>query len=192
MCAVHPFLQPEYKYNVWESSFYLASSHMMSSLAVLVMICVILAGYGGPFTVLFSAKLFVPLARLSYSIFLIHLTLLKIWYIGTNGPNYLSDYNVMGVWLSIVLYSTLLSPVLFLTIEQPFIEINRVLTKKVYGPSKNFNLEPKDRNHCETSILPMTDLHAGSYNGLPEQLNGRRQQNENTIFNISEAMNVGL
>ena len=51
----------------------------------------------GIFHMLFSWKLFVPLSRLTYSIYMIHMTLLASHIFSVRTPGYVSDYDMVSI-----------------------------------------------------------------------------------------------
>ena len=47
MLGVHPFLQPDYQYDVLASAAYLSLSHVILALSVVLAVAACITGYGG-------------------------------------------------------------------------------------------------------------------------------------------------
>ena len=79
---------------------------------------------------LLSWKAFIPLGRLTYCFYLIHLNYIQFYYAHLRKPQYYEEYDYVHKYLGMVLTVTLLSFVLAVTVEAPFLN----LEKLVFGP----------------------------------------------------------
>ena len=66
----------------------------------------IIAGF---LDMLFSWKFYVPISRLTYSIYLIHMTIIETYVYSNRTPGYLSDYNMVST--TTVAFDSLIIPV---------------------------------------------------------------------------------
>lgn len=67
-----------------------------------------------------------PLGRLSYVVYLIHNDYIKIYYMGfSRTPFYYTKLNAAMIYLAIVMVSFMLAFFLSVTIEMPFVNLDR-------------------------------------------------------------------
>uniref|UniRef100_A0A2C9L8D0 Acyltransferase 3 domain-containing protein n=1 Tax=Biomphalaria glabrata TaxID=6526 RepID=A0A2C9L8D0_BIOGL len=93
-----------------------------------VIACV--SGYGGPVNVLLSWPPFVALSRLTYMAYLIHPTVMYIYFGNQETLYTLNDTNIVISYLGILLFTYLASFVLMLAIESPMIGLEKALLPK--------------------------------------------------------------
>ncbi|KAK0053766.1 nose resistant to fluoxetine protein 6 [Biomphalaria pfeifferi] len=93
-----------------------------------VIACV--SGYGGPVNVLLSWSPFVALSRLTYMAYLIHPTVMYIYFGNQETLYTLNDTNIVISYLGILLFTYLASFVLMLAIESPMIGLEKALLPK--------------------------------------------------------------
>ena len=75
-----------------------------------------------------SWKGFVPLSRLSYVAYLVHLDLILVYYIGLNRTAfYYTKMNVFMIYLAVVVVSFMVAFIFSIAVEMPFINIERHL-----------------------------------------------------------------
>lgn len=83
-----------------------------------VFICHFTSGYG-LLTKFLNNRFIVPMGRLSYSVFLVNLTIMMISQSRLRAPNYLSKRTVIDAWMYDTLKSYLMGIILFMVIEAP-------------------------------------------------------------------------
>ncbi|PSN57609.1 hypothetical protein C0J52_00556 [Blattella germanica] len=150
MYLVHPFLSRSHPYSPLEHSLYIATSHIVATFSILILIAAILTGYGGVLDLFWSAKIFAPLGRLSYSVYLIHILIVEIWYMGPKTNYYLSDENLLLNYVGILMYSVIFSPFLFLLVEQPFTNLDKLLLNTGNKSGTNSERKPIIPSSAET------------------------------------------
>nr|CAD7393862.1 unnamed protein product [Timema cristinae] len=74
---IYPIQQPDYVYDRLACSFYFALFRTCWALGVAWIVFSCVAGYGGPVNKLLSWKGWIPLSRLTYCIYLVHLPLIR-------------------------------------------------------------------------------------------------------------------
>nr|CAD7433099.1 unnamed protein product [Timema monikensis] len=74
---IYPIQQPDYVYDRLACSFYFALFRTCWALGVAWIVFSCVAGYGGPVNTLLSWKGWIPLSRLTYCIYLVHLPLIR-------------------------------------------------------------------------------------------------------------------
>jgi peptidoglycan/LPS O-acetylase OafA/YrhL len=128
--AVHPFLQPDYQYDAFASAAYRSLSHVIFALSVVLAVGACITGYGGLLDMLFSWKFYVPISRLTYSIYLIHMTIVQSYVYSKMTPGYISDSNMIMAAVPIALLTLILSALLYLMVEQPVVTLERLLLRR--------------------------------------------------------------
>nr|CAD7598671.1 unnamed protein product [Timema genevievae] len=78
-----------------------------------------------------SARLFRPLSRLSYCIFLTHLGVLHYGVSRIKSARYMDDYNIVHDFAGDVTVTVVLSVILYVTFESPFLAVTKILTDKI-------------------------------------------------------------
>ena len=87
-------------------------------------------GYGGWINQLLSWSAFVPMGRLSYATYLIHYSVINVYYAHIRQPSYYTTYGQFYLWCDHLVTSLLLAMMTSLTVESPFICLERVLFPK--------------------------------------------------------------
>ncbi|XP_034240137.1 O-acyltransferase like protein-like [Thrips palmi] len=80
-------------------------------------------GYGGVFDRIFSWAPLLPLGRLSFSVYLIHITIIVVTTSTTRQPTYVSDYGVASQAVADVVISYAAGLVLHLCVEAPMMNV---------------------------------------------------------------------
>jgi membrane-bound acyltransferase YfiQ involved in biofilm formation len=86
------------------------------------MLIIYLYKFAGLFDTLFSWKFFVPLSRLTYSIYLIHMTIVDSHMFSVMTTGYLSDYNMVSTMT-----------VMFISLIRPTVKLMTRGSKPCYG-----------------------------------------------------------
>ncbi|CAI6366683.1 unnamed protein product [Macrosiphum euphorbiae] len=85
-------------------------------------ICLFTTGYG-PFTYVINNRLFVVLGRLSYSVFLVNITVIMMSISTIRSPTYFSVSSLMDAGIFDVFKSYVMALALYLVVEAPFQKI---------------------------------------------------------------------
>ncbi|XP_069694765.1 nose resistant to fluoxetine protein 6-like [Periplaneta americana] len=120
-----PFQQPDYVFNNLETSLYSGLHRPVWALGVAWLIFACVSGYGGPVNSLLSWKGFHPFSRLSYSIYLVHYIFSLARHMTLRTPLYFNDMDVVTQFFGEFVFTIILSAILSLVFEFPFIAIER-------------------------------------------------------------------
>ncbi|XP_066998617.2 nose resistant to fluoxetine protein 6 [Anabrus simplex] len=127
LCIVHVFLQPDYEFDNVSAAFYNALGRPGWGLGVVMVIFLCHTGHGGIIDSFLSWAWFQPLSRLTYSMYLVHLTVVMVQMSSVQTLTYLSDDNIMRIYFGDLIISILLAIVLSLTFESPFMVLEKEL-----------------------------------------------------------------
>ena len=94
---------------------------------------------------LLSWKAFIPLGRLTYCFYLIHFNFIRFYYAHQRKPIYYEEFDHIHKYLGTLLTVTLLSLVLAVTVEAPFLNLESLIfaplnKKKVPATTQAFEL----------------------------------------------------
>ena len=116
--------------NIHLAAFYNALSRTAWGAALSWLIYCCHKGYGGPVNSFLSWKIWVPLSRLTYVVYLTHQWLLLLFGATSRTPLYLSDWTVVRMYLTTMMASYSLSIVISVLFEAPGIALEKVLLAK--------------------------------------------------------------
>ncbi|XP_044262890.1 nose resistant to fluoxetine protein 6-like [Tribolium madens] len=120
----------------WGNSMYLAFNRSAWAVAVVGVIFLCVAGYGGPIDKFLSWPVFQFLTKLSYSMYLIHFTVIVVRYTLSRNSIKFSNLAMMHVFWGDFMFTLGLSLILCLTFESPIIIMEKYL----------FHRSPKTKN----------------------------------------------
>ncbi|XP_026815122.1 nose resistant to fluoxetine protein 6-like [Rhopalosiphum maidis] len=117
------FYTRQIPYYPLEHALYSIVSHCTWTVpSIWVAVCHFTSGYG-PLTILFNNKLTVILGRLSYSVFLVNLTVMMMSQSSQRLPVYFSTKSVIDAWIYDTVKSYLMGLALHLVVEVPFAKL---------------------------------------------------------------------
>jgi len=128
------------------------------SIAVAWVIFACLHGYGGIVNSFLSWKVFIPLGRITYCIYLIHFNYYTFFFGHKRKPDYYTLYETIHGYLGQLLTVTLLSFFVSVTVEASFLNLEKLLfspltAKKSKGPVKLPDSKPTDSNSSDLNII---------------------------------------
>ncbi|PSN32307.1 hypothetical protein C0J52_15707 [Blattella germanica] len=94
---VYPFEQKDYKYNALETALYLTLSRPLWAIGVSCLIFICTCGYGGFVNSFLTWNVFQPLSRLSFCIYLTHVSILVVILGKVKVPGYLTDIDLVCI-----------------------------------------------------------------------------------------------
>ncbi|XP_067000177.2 nose resistant to fluoxetine protein 6 [Anabrus simplex] len=139
LCIVHVFQQPGYEYDDVAESFYNTLGRPGWALGVAMVIILCSTGHGGFPNTFLSWEWFQVLSRISYSIYLVHVTVQLIQQGSSRTLFYLEDMYAMSRFFGDLIFSILSALVLSLVFESPFL----VLEKELLGGRRKAKVENK-------------------------------------------------
>ncbi|XP_066999865.2 nose resistant to fluoxetine protein 6 [Anabrus simplex] len=139
-CAVslHPYMVTKHVYRRFVDSFYNSTIRILWTSAVALTIIACTTGYGGPFNNMLSHRWWAPWSRLTYAIYLIHPTILKVTTAQMRVPQNFSQVIVLRAVLSVLMLSAAAAILLNLMFESPVSAFEKILMRK---PNKHTALK---------------------------------------------------
>nr|XP_022320071.1 nose resistant to fluoxetine protein 6-like [Crassostrea virginica] len=125
-----PLNFPEDALNRDVSALYNATHKIVWGACVCWVIFACATGNGGFINTLLSWSAFVPLARLSYCIYLTHYLVLATYYSSQRTLLYLDDFNVIYLFLGHLVLSTMTAFVASISFEAPMMGLEKVIFKR--------------------------------------------------------------
>ncbi|XP_014288490.1 nose resistant to fluoxetine protein 6 isoform X2 [Halyomorpha halys] len=150
-------LQMDYKYNQAFSAFFIGFQRFFWSSGLLWLIFMCVKGYGGFIDMFLSWKVFIPLAKLSYSVYLTHIVILMCSIAAERNSFKFNDYDQVEMFLGDVLLCTFSGLVLTLLVEVPMLNIERILLPGRGGRKKPTNVQtprpsaPTEQGHLHVA-----------------------------------------
>ncbi|GFG33259.1 hypothetical protein Cfor_03997 [Coptotermes formosanus] len=155
--GVFPFQQPEYEYNATWSALYSSSCHAVWALGVGWIVLACESNHGGVMYTVLSWKIFQPLSRLTFCIYLVHLPLITARTLMTRIPVYFDGVNALSSVLGDLLFSIVLATILSLFVEMPFIRLFKYASIKLGIKTYNFQYR-SDKDLIRTKVQQNTFL----------------------------------
>ena len=111
-------------------SVYLSVEHLIFSIGFALCMIPLIEGYGSKIKDILSSKYFAVAAKISFTFYLIHP--MVILFLGFNRPesHYVSHFNYWYSIPSTILFTTVLSTLLTLSLESPIMSLERILLRK--------------------------------------------------------------
>ncbi|CAG9765093.1 unnamed protein product [Ceutorhynchus assimilis] len=109
------------------SAFYVALGHTAWGLSLAWITVACCTGYGGPFNLLFSCRLFLPLSRLTYCAYLVHPILMCITSFSLDGSLQIHNNLTVVIFFGNFLLSFLVAFIISLGFEAPVINLKKLI-----------------------------------------------------------------
>ena len=120
--------------------FYGSFHRLAWSVAVGWLIFACVHGYGGPVNRFLSWKVFTPLSRLTYVVYLVHVNYMFMWSSTLRKPIYYTDLDHVQFYLGVVFGLNLLAFGISLTVEAPLINLEKIIFSSfIPADSKSIN-----------------------------------------------------
>ncbi|PNF44034.1 hypothetical protein B7P43_G16237 [Cryptotermes secundus] len=185
----HQFVQDDFFPSRLEFALFKSLSKPIWSLGLSWVIFVCVSGYGGPVNAFLSWEVFQPLARLTYSIYLLHLLFIRIRTERSISVSYNDDMKMVSLWFSTMLYAILLAIPASLMFEFPISALQKLLfgdwmIKMNQKQQEVSNASQKDK--INNDHFPHSVMTAGS--DVSQDPNA--PQNYPMKFNILDGNNI--
>nr|CAD7397974.1 unnamed protein product [Timema poppensis] len=128
--GAYRLIQADYKYNVVEATLYGGLHRFAWALSVAWLVFACAKGYGGFINTLLSARMFRPLSRISYAMYLTHIAVMFMSSARLRTPKYMDEYYMMHEFLGDIIITIVVSMVLHVCFELPFLTITKLLTTR--------------------------------------------------------------
>ena len=119
--------------------FYGSFHRLAWSVAVGWLIFACVHGYGGPVNRFLSWKVFTPLSRLTYVVYLVHLNYLYMWSSTLRKPIYYTDLDHVQFYLGVIFGLNLLSFGISVMVEAPFLNLEKLIFSSLISRNKIIN-----------------------------------------------------
>lgn len=113
--------------NALQYALYETIGRIIWSIGVCYIIFACIHGSGGPINTFLSLPIWQPFAKLSYSFYLIHWTIIKIMIYSTKTPLYFNEFTAFQNLISFYVLATIVAIPLVLAFELPIDAIIRLL-----------------------------------------------------------------
>ncbi|XP_033226196.1 nose resistant to fluoxetine protein 6-like [Belonocnema kinseyi] len=122
--------QKDYVYNVvWESVFGAISRQLWAaSVAWIILVCV--SGHGGPINKFLSLPIFIPISRVSYCVYLVHIVIQGMKTFSTRTPHYFNDFHVFNHFLDTFTVSIVIAFFCSLLFEAPILTLEKMIFRR--------------------------------------------------------------
>ncbi|XP_034952276.1 nose resistant to fluoxetine protein 6-like [Chelonus insularis] len=118
---------PEHKYDSLEAAFYAGFHRTVFALSISWVVIATVLGYAGPIGALLSWSGWMPLGKLTYSAYLTHYLILLYNAGSVRTPGNLTTFGTIHIFLGNLGLTMLISVILSLCFEIPFIRLDRLL-----------------------------------------------------------------
>ncbi|PSN38328.1 hypothetical protein C0J52_12694 [Blattella germanica] len=122
---------PGSTYQIWDQTFYGAFHRFAWALAISWIIFTCHKGYGGLINSVLSMRILRPLSRLTFSAYLVHFAVVMVGTSKIRTAYYMDDYFMIQKFLGDTVVSIVISAILFLGIEQPFLILVKMIFHKI-------------------------------------------------------------
>ncbi|KAH0551858.1 hypothetical protein KQX54_002246 [Cotesia glomerata] len=130
----------DYKWNIYWESFHAGFARHFWAFGICWIIYVSTLGHGGLVSKFLSLPIYLPLSRISYSIYLLHYTIQTIKLASDRVPIYFTDFNLLQFYLSDMLMCIIGGFLFTLIFESPFV----VLEKLMFSRKRPINQSSED------------------------------------------------
>ncbi|XP_069691620.1 nose resistant to fluoxetine protein 6-like [Periplaneta americana] len=129
-CSLYPFLQKDYKYDPLQAAFYCALGRPVWSLGMAWIMFACVSGYGGIANTILSWKIWRPLGRLTFAMYIFHYEIIFGRLARARVPVYHSITDMAGVFFENLVLTILVAFVVTLAIESPIVQIEKLVYAK--------------------------------------------------------------
>ncbi len=133
-------------YNRWISAFIYPITRIIWAINTATIIWMCITGNGGLINKFLSWKVFIPLSRLTYSVYLTHVWI--VWYYWGSRRDIidLNDFSFVTLFSFIIIMCFLFAAIFSLLFESPFIALQKYLMNYILKDEK-----PKD----DSNMIPL-------------------------------------
>ncbi|XP_015511171.2 nose resistant to fluoxetine protein 6 [Neodiprion lecontei] len=159
-CATHVSYNSNYPYSVAREVVFAIFMRPFWSIATAWLIYACTQGYGGFLSSFLSLPIFLPLGRLTYNIYLVHMLIQWVKSFSTRVPGVFSDLRVFNEFCGDMVVSIAFAFILSVFIESPVIVLEKILMKNNQKSEQSSTLPQMSDNNGkakeEDTMLNMT------------------------------------
>ncbi|CAG7725078.1 unnamed protein product [Allacma fusca] len=120
----------------WPSHVYSATHFYLWGCVISWVVFACVNGHGFWINSFLSWKVFMPLGRLTFCMYITSYHLQTIYHTSQPHPGHFNKYNVMNIFFAHLVMSALVSYILTMTLESPFIQLEKILLEPLTRPPK--------------------------------------------------------
>ncbi|XP_034249386.1 nose resistant to fluoxetine protein 6-like [Thrips palmi] len=160
--GVFGFYQRWHTYSPLEAALYAGLHRTVWAAGVAWVVFACVTGHGGPAEALLSWRPFGPMARLSYCVYLTHYAVIMVSHGLRRAPGYFSTFLTIQGAMGTLVTSFVISAVLSLAYEMPFMALDRVLLQRARpaGPSSKKAVAAAAVPVCSVATVEAVDGRA--------------------------------
>lgn len=125
--GIYPWFDPDYEIPTTAGLFYAGLSRLTYGVALSWIIFACVKGYGGFVNTFLSWKVFMPLGRLCFCVYLISLHLQHTFHVGLKIPMKYETYSMVQIFFAHMVSSYLAGFVATMIMESPFIVLQKLI-----------------------------------------------------------------
>ncbi len=126
-------------YNRWISAFLYPTTRIIWALNTATLIWMCITGNGGLVNKFLTLKVFIPLSRLTYSVYLTHIYIVWIYWCSRRELVDVNSFQMISMYFEVVLMSFIIGAVFSLFFESPFLNLQKYLKDYLIGYKKDRN-----------------------------------------------------
>jgi peptidoglycan/LPS O-acetylase OafA/YrhL len=124
-------------YNKLISSLVYPTTRIIWAINTATLIWMCITGNGGLVNKFLSWKVFIPLSRLTYSVYLTHAWIVWIYWGSKRDLVDMNNFNILSLFSGIILMSYVLGAIFSLIFESPFLNLQKYLKDYLIGYEKD-------------------------------------------------------
>ncbi len=138
-------------YNRWISALFYPLTKIIWAINTATVIWMCITGNGGFVNKFLSWKAFIPLSRLTYSVFLTHAWIVWIYWGSKRDLVDLNSLTIISLYLGVLLMSYLIGALFSILFESPFFVLQKYLKDFFLITEKNYII-PEEMNELQTQF----------------------------------------
>jgi peptidoglycan/LPS O-acetylase OafA/YrhL len=137
-------------YNRWISAFFYPFTKVIWAINTAAVIWMCITGNGGFVNKFLSLEAFIPLSRLTYSVYLTHAWIVWIYWGSKRDLVDLNNFTIVSLYFGVLLMSYLIGALFSILFESPFFLLQKYL-KDYFQITKNYII-PQEMNELKTQF----------------------------------------
>ncbi|XP_073995610.1 nose resistant to fluoxetine protein 6-like isoform X2 [Rhodnius prolixus] len=146
-------------YSRAESAFYIGFYKLFWTAGLMWIIIACTMGYGGPVNTFLSAKIFGPLGRLTYCIYLTHVAIILYDISSRRMTTYYTDYGQVQAFFGDMFFVIICATILSVLLESPLITIEKIIFGRREPPKRS---QPHVQPETESGSIQVAAQNSSS------------------------------
>ena len=154
-----------------EVTAYFVLTYLGWGIAVGLVFMYLFSGRGGVVHSLFSMQSLVPLARLSYSVYLVHIPIIQYMFTTSTRPLYVSKQSQLTMTVAVVVVAYVVSLLLYLVVERPAMSVISILLRRLGIVAPPEQAAPPSSSSSSSTMTGSSSAATSTSGGSSEDLN---------------------